>query len=66
MQEVCYCGRTGEVEDREPVNDSDGRQALKCPDCGHLDHLSWLPEDARERVFAETKRLVDERKAPAA
>lgn len=56
MQESCYCGRTGEIEDRETVRDGDGRQALACPDCGHLDHLSWLPADTRGFVFAEASR----------
>lgn len=51
MLESCYCGRTGEVEDREPVVDDDGRRVLRCPDCGHLDHLSWLPEHARLQMF---------------
>lgn len=55
MQEACYCGRTGEIEDRKAVRDGDGREALQCPDCGHLDHLTWLPADARDRVFAEAK-----------
>ncbi len=51
MHEVCYCGRTGEIEERTPVTDGDGREALECPECGHLDHLSWMPEDARQVVF---------------
>lgn len=55
MQEACYCGRTGEIEDRTAVRDDDGREALQCPDCGHLDHLSWLPTDARDQIFAEAK-----------
>ena len=55
MQEVCYCGRAGEVEERKPVTDSDGRAALECPECGHLDHLSWLPEDARRDIFEKAK-----------
>lgn len=56
MQEVCYCGRTGEIEDREPVATNDGGQALRCPECGHLDHLEWLPEDNRRLVFQEAER----------
>jgi hypothetical protein len=66
MQEVCYCGRSGDIEQRNHVIDGDGREALECPECGHLDHLSWLPEDTRARLFAETKRLAQERRAPAA
>ncbi len=64
MQEACYCGRTGEIEDREPVIDGDGRAALECPRCGHLDHLSWLPN--QEPVFEEARRRSRERQASAA
>ncbi|QIN82331.1 hypothetical protein GBA63_06460 [Rubrobacter tropicus] len=64
MRESCYCGRAGEIEDREPVTDGDGRRALKCPDCGHLDHLSWLSADARVRVFEEAKRREADRRMP--
>lgn len=55
MRESCYCGRTGEISNREPVATSDGGQALRCPDCGHLDRLDWLPEDARRYVFEEAE-----------
>ncbi len=54
MQEVCcrYCGRHAEVDDREPVWGAGGREeALKCPECGHLDLLSRLNTDARRLVF---------------
>jgi len=64
MQEACYCGRTGEIEDREPVIDGDGRAALECPQCGHLDHLSWLPN--QETVFEEARRRSRERHVSAA
>ncbi len=66
MQEACYCGRVGEVEDREPVTDADGREALRCPSeaCGHLDHLSWLRDPGH--VFEEAKRRASERRAMAA
>lgn len=52
MREVCYCGRTGEIEDREPVIDGEGG-ALRCPneDCGHLDHLLWLSPENRRLVM---------------
>jgi hypothetical protein len=55
MQEVCYCGRAGEIEDREPVRDG-GERALRCPECGHLDYLHSLSEDARALVFEEAER----------
>jgi uncharacterized C2H2 Zn-finger protein len=51
MKESCYCGRVGELEDRVPV--LDGYEVLRCPKCGHLDRLEWLPEDARRPVLAE-------------
>jgi hypothetical protein len=55
MLESCYCGRTGEIEDREPVATGDGGRALRCPDCGHLERLDWLPEEARRHVFGEAE-----------
>lgn len=48
MQEACYCGRVGEVEDRRPVVLGDGRSGLACPECGHTDDLEWMPEEARK------------------
>ena len=56
MLESCYCGRTGEIEDREPVSTEDGGRALGCPDCGHLDRLDWLPEKARGHLLEEAGR----------
>jgi hypothetical protein len=64
MQETCYCGRTGELEDREPVTDGDGREALECRRCGHLDHLSWLQDSGP--VFDEARRRASGRQASAA
>jgi hypothetical protein len=46
MQVACYCGRSGDRQDRKPVLDSVERRTLKCPDCGHKDCLEWLPEVA--------------------
>ena len=60
MQESCFCGRTGEIEDREPVYLGDGELALGCPDCEHLDRLQWLPEDARLSVYEEAERRWSE------
>ena len=56
MQESCYCGRTGEISDREPVVLEDGTTGLACPDCGHVDRLEWLPEDARKSILEEAAR----------
>jgi hypothetical protein len=61
MQESCYCGRNREIEDREPVVASGGGWALRCPDCGHLESLAWLSEEARRLVLEE-----EERRQPAA
>jgi hypothetical protein len=47
VQEACYCGRVGQIEDRKPASD-DGRDALKRPRCVYLDHLSWLRGPARK------------------
>ena len=64
MLETCYCGRTGELEDRKPVIDEDGREALECPRCGHLDHLSWLQDP--DGVFEEARRRSGKRRVSAA
>jgi hypothetical protein len=55
MLESCYCGRTGEIEDREPVAAGHGGPAIRCPDCGHLERPGWLPEEARRRAFGEAE-----------
>ena len=54
MQEVCcrYCGRRADVDDRDPVWGAGGsEEALKCPECGHLDVLPLYNADARRLVF---------------
>jgi hypothetical protein len=38
-REVCFYGRSGEVEDRVKVDAGDGDWALACPTCGHLERL---------------------------
>jgi hypothetical protein len=60
MREACFCGRIGEVEDREPA--FDGRRALRCP-CGHLEYLDWLSEGARDLLF-ERAALRQEHSVP--
>ena len=51
MKESCFCGWVGELEDRMPVLHDDGYEVLQCPECGHLDRMEWLPEDARLPVL---------------
>jgi len=55
MREVCFCGRTGELEDRLPILDSDGRWMLICPECSHVDDLVWLSEEARLLLWGEAR-----------
>ncbi len=62
MREACYCGRHGEVEDREPVRRNGRTEALRCPRCGHLDTLPYLAA-ARRSVFEEAERRSLERLA---
>jgi uncharacterized Zn finger protein len=61
MQEVCYCGHVGSLEDRQPIVDERGRGALRCRECGHVDHLLWLSEDARSKVIEEAAGSHGER-----
>jgi hypothetical protein len=56
VRESCYCGRVGDVEDRHPVLRDGHTEALRCPRCGHLDHLPCLDADARREVFEEAER----------
>ena len=63
MQEDCYCGRHGDVEDREPVRRDGRTEALQCPRCGHLDSLPYLDANARREVFEEAERRSLERLA---
>ena len=56
MREACYCGRVGEVEDREPVWRDGRTEALRCPRCGHLDALTYLDAAARLQMFEEAER----------
>ena len=53
MREACFCGRVGEIENREPFTSGNGDRALRCSGCGHLDHLRWLPDDVRLLVLGE-------------
>ena len=66
MREACYCGRVGEVEDREPVYEGASIEALRCPRCGHLDPLPCLDAAARREVFDEAEQRALERLADGA
>jgi uncharacterized Zn finger protein len=55
-KESCYCGRAGDIEDHDPLIDAYGQRALRCPDCGHVDDLRWLSEDARRLVLEKAER----------
>ncbi len=57
MIEDCFCGRGDDLENREPVLDRDGEQALRCCGCGHLDYLRWLPNSVRLLILAEADEL---------
>ena len=56
MQEVCFCSRSGDVRDREPILGDDSRWTLRCPSCGHLDYLEWLAEEAGFVLWGEARR----------
>ncbi len=66
MRETRYCGRTGEIEDRISVSDEGGGSALQCPDCGHIDSVLWLREEARRLVLEEAANRRCSRGLPAA
>ncbi|MCA1715599.1 MAG: hypothetical protein LC781_01650 [Actinobacteria bacterium] len=53
MKEACLCGSADDFENREPVLDKDGERALRCPGCGHLEYLRWLPNDIRLLVLED-------------
>ncbi len=54
-RESCDCGGEEEFEYREVVID-DGDWVLRCPECGHLDRLRWLSDEARPLVLAVARR----------
>ena len=63
MREVCFCGWSGDVEDRLPMYLSDGDWGLVCPACGQVDLLLWLPEAARRATLREAVSRQDARDA---
>jgi hypothetical protein len=55
VREACFCGRTGELKDRQPILDGEGRWVLICPECGHVDDLAWLSEEARLHLWSKAQ-----------
>jgi hypothetical protein len=51
MYEICFCGWSGDLEDRVPVYAGDDEWALACPHCGHRDRAEWMPAAVRKVVF---------------
>jgi hypothetical protein len=56
MREVCFCGWTGTLNERQLVYASDGEWALECPSCRRIDHLGWLPAHLRADVLGDAHR----------
>ena len=55
VRESCGCGGEEEFQYREAVLD-DGEWVLRCPECGHLDRLLWLPDEARSLMLGLARR----------
>lgn len=60
MKEGCFCGRRGEITDRDPILDEAGRWALRCTECGHTDYLEWLQEEASLVLWGEARCQLEE------
>jgi hypothetical protein len=41
-----------------PVLDGNEKQALRCPDRGHVSRLEWLSENARELLMEKGERKL--------
>ena len=55
MPEACFCGRVGEIEDREPVSLDGGERVVRC-EWGHLERVAWLSGESRKAVFEEAEQ----------
>jgi hypothetical protein len=63
--EVCFCGHSGELADRIPVDDDEG-YGLRCPACGHVDRMRAFPEWFRVELWsAAVARHVPDTPVPA-
>jgi hypothetical protein len=55
MKEDCFCGRRGEITDREPILDESGRWTLTCWSCDHTAYLEWFSEEPGLVLRGEAK-----------
>jgi hypothetical protein len=55
LRESCDCGGEEEFQYREAVL-VNGEWVLRCPECGHMDRLLWLSEEARSLVLGVARR----------
>jgi hypothetical protein len=55
VRESCDCGGEEKFQYREAVLD-DGEWVLRCSECGHLDRLLWLPDEARSLMLGLARR----------
>jgi hypothetical protein len=55
VRESCGCGGEEEFQYREAVLDA-GQWVLRCPECGHLDRLLWLPDEAQSLMLGLARR----------
>jgi len=56
VRESCECSDE-EFQYREAVLD-DGEWVLRCLECGHLDRLRWLSEEARPLIVGLARRRL--------
>ena len=55
MRETCFCGWSGDLEDRAPAYLGDGAWGLACPGCDRPDDLAWLPAATAQLALAEAR-----------
>jgi hypothetical protein len=62
MTEVCFCGWSGELADKDVVILDESKGARCCPRCGHVDDLDWLGPAARNALLqtAHERRILRE------
>jgi hypothetical protein len=56
MGEACFCGWSGEIEDKVLVQLEGVGGALACPRSGRVDALAWLSPAQREALLTATRQ----------